>query len=205
MPCERREVGGATQGMQSAYNEVVEIQVVFKDPSGRTATVPIVFCVMEGLAADLLLGCPTLDRLWYGSTRDSIELRAYDIEIPSVVPQDLQNHSERVAVLTDSVIIHSAEMRELWVPTNADPDKEWVVRGAPHLPAEVVVAEGPAKIQDGRVKVFVSTRTPDAEVALGTFETIAELHEPTEADREDQRTIRSWRVNALRRNSEAFG
>ena len=54
-----RQVGGATEGMTTSYSEVVTLTVTFKGDQNHSATVAIVFCIMPGLAADLLLGCPT--------------------------------------------------------------------------------------------------------------------------------------------------
>ena len=42
------------------------------------------------------------------------------------------------------------------------------VDGAQGLPAHVMVVEGPAKIVDGKVKLFVCTNSPDEEVVLDT-------------------------------------
>ena len=58
------------------------------------------------------------------------------------------------------------------------------------LPAHVIVAEGPAKIVDGKVKLFVCTNGSDEEAVLDTHETIAELCETTKADASQQKDIR---------------
>ena len=80
-------------------------------------------------------------------------------------------------------------MKEIWVPTNADPSEEWTVRRSLALPSHVRVAEGPAKIIDGKVKLFACIDGHDEEASLGTNEIIAELSERTEADMELQKSI----------------
>ena len=119
--------------------------------------------------------------------------RAFDLTIPTLKDAgrapDTQT-KEVVASLVEGVRISSKEMREIWAPTNADPSKSWTVHGAPSLPAHVRVAEGPAKIVDGKVKLFVCTNGHDEDAVLDTHETIAELCETTKEDASLQKEIR---------------
>ena len=82
---------------------------------------------------------------------------------------------------------------EIWAPTRADPNNSWTVRWAPDLPAHVIVAEGAAKIVDGKVKLFVCTDGNDEDAVLDTHEVIAELYESTKEDEALQKDIRDWR------------
>ena len=77
----------------------------------------------------------------------------------------------------------SAQMKQIWAPTTADPSRSWTVRGALGLPAHVRVAEGPAKIIDGKVKLFICTDGNDEEAVLDTHEAIAELHETMQKEK----------------------
>ena len=79
------------------------------------------------------------------------------------------------------------------------------MHGAPQLPKNVIVAEGPAKIVNGKVRVFACTRDQDSKAALGSLETIARLHESTPEDDKEQELIRKWRIQALQQNTEALG
>ena len=62
-----------------------------------------------------------------------------------------------MANLSESVTIHPEEMRELWIPTKADPSKDWTVKSAAWAHPSVRIAEGPARIHNGKVKVFACT------------------------------------------------
>jgi len=73
------EVGGAQEGMRTSYKAVTAITVTFRDATGRSATVDAIFVVIRGLAGDMLLGCPTLDRLSYAQRPGFAELRDYNI------------------------------------------------------------------------------------------------------------------------------
>ena len=70
--------GQATAG----YKEVVGAQVTFKSVEGHTATTKLLFVVLEHMTSDLILGCPTLDTIGYGSTKEFITLDAYDLLLP---------------------------------------------------------------------------------------------------------------------------
>ena len=67
------------------------------------------------------------------------------------------------------------------------------------------VAEGPAKIVNGKVKLFVCTDGNDEDAVLDTHEVIAELHEATSKDKELQEEIRNWRFSMLGTNTQALG
>ena len=112
--------------------------------------------------------------------------------------------AENMASLIDAVTIHPHEMRELWVPTKADPSKEWTVKGASSMHPSLRVAEGPAKIRNGKVKVYACTEGQE-KVTLGVQELIAQLAAPTEEDVALQKMIRGWRMKSLRENTEALG
>ena len=104
-------------------------------------------------------------------------MRAFDLTIPTM--KDAGNDPdtqvrETTASLQEGVRITSKEMKQIWASTSADPNRAWTVRGAQGLPAHVRVAEGPAKIVDGKVKLFVCTDGNDAEVVLDTHEVIAD-------------------------------
>ena len=142
--CGSHDVVGATSAMTGSFNEVVDMRVTFRGSDGQSATAVVTFVVMKELAASLMLGCPTLDKLMFAMTGDTVELRAYDLELPAVLPTGYSS-TENIALLRESVKINPDEMRELWVPTNADPEKQWTVKSAAKHPC-VRIAEDPAKI-----------------------------------------------------------
>ena len=143
--------------MTGSYDEVVELEVTFRGSDGHSATALITFVVMRELSSPMILGCPTLDRLMFAMTSSAVELRAYDLELPAVLP-DSQSSAENVASLSESVMIHPEEMRDLWVPTKADPSKEWTVKSAAWAHPSIRIAEGPARILDGKVKIYACTK-----------------------------------------------
>ena len=127
--CAQMNVLGATTAMTGSYDEVVEIEITFRGSDGHSATALITFVIMRELSSPMILGCPTLDRLMFAMTSNAVELRAYDLELPTVLPES-QCSAENVASLSESVTIHPEEMCELWVPTKADPSKQWMIKGA---------------------------------------------------------------------------
>ena len=166
------------------------------------------FVVVKNLLSKLMIGCPTLDAMSFATSYDYVELRAFDLTIPTL--KDAGRYpdtqvKEMVASLQEGVRISSKEMKQIWAPTTADPNRSWTVRGAQGLPAHVRVAEGPAKIIDGKVKLFVCTDGNDEEAVLDTHEVIAELHETTQKDKELQEEIRNWRFSMLVTNKQALG
>ena len=144
-----------------------------------------------------------LDKLMFAMTSDSVELRAYDLELPAVSP-DAECSADNVASLSESVTIHPEEMRELWVPTTADPSKQWTVKSAAWAHPSVRIAEGPAKIVDGRVRIYACTEGQE-NVSLGVAEHVAVLTTPSDEDIKEQEMIRRWRLKALKSNAEALG
>ena len=158
--CHPTHVDGAANGYMTTYREVVEIDITFTQPGGNSATSRLMFVVVKNLRSKLMIGCPTLDALSFATSYDFIELRAFDLTIPTLKDAgrwpDTQV-KEVVAPLREGVRITSKEMKQVWAPTTADPKRSWTVRGAQGLPAHVKVAEGPAKIVDGKVKLFVCT------------------------------------------------
>ena len=123
-----------------------------------------------------MIGCPTLDALSFATSYDYVELRAFDLTIPTM--KDVGNYPytqvrETVASLQEGVRITPKEMKQIWARTSADPKRAWTVHGAQGLPAHVRVAEGHAKIIDGRVKFFVCTDGQDEDAVLDAHEVIA--------------------------------
>ena len=116
-------ITGASSTWKGSYDEVVNMRITFRSDGGHSATALITFVILKEATSPLLLGCPTLDKLMFAMTGDSIELRAYDLELPAVRPGK-SSSAENMANLSESVTIRSEEMRELWVPTKADPSKE---------------------------------------------------------------------------------
>ena len=112
---------------------------------------------------------------------------------------------ETVASLQEGIRVTPKERKQIWAHTSADPERTWTVRGAQGLPAHVRVAKGPAKIRDGKVKLFVCTDSQDEDVVLDTHEVIAELCEPTAVDKKIQEDIRAWRLHSLVSNAQALG
>ena len=114
-----------------------------------------------------MIGCPTLDALSFATSYDFVEFRAFDLTIPTMkdagATPDTQVR-DSMASLQEGVRITPKEMKQIWAHTSADPERQWTVRGAQGLPSHVMVAEGPAKIVDGKVKLFVCTNSPDEEV-----------------------------------------
>ena len=91
--------------MTGSFNEVVDMKVTFRGSDGRSATAVVTFVVMKELAASLMLGCPTLDKLMFAMTGDTVELRAYDLELPAVLPTGY-SPTENIALLRESVKIN---------------------------------------------------------------------------------------------------
>ena len=189
--------------MTASYDEVVEIEITFKGSDGHSATALITFVVMPQLSSPMILGCPTLDKLLFAMTSNVVELRAYDLELPAVAPET-HTAEENVASLREPVTIYPEEMRELWIPIQADPSKQWMVKGVAHAHPSVRIAEGPARIVDGKVRIFACTEGRE-KVSLGVVERIAQLATPTEEDIKEQDMIRWWRMKSLKSNTEALG
>ena len=92
----------------------------------------------------------------------------------------------------------------MWVPTKADPSKQWTVKCAAGAHPAIRIAEGPAKIRDGKVRIFACTEGQES-VAFGVYEPVAHLVAPTDKDFQAQKEIRNWRLKALKSNTEALG
>ena len=87
VPCEPTDITGIVAGVSGAYSEVVGVMVTFREDSGRSASVRLLCIVLPAMSSDMIIGCPTLDRMRYASDRESIELREYDLVIPTVIPE----------------------------------------------------------------------------------------------------------------------
>ena len=68
----------------TTYNEVVEIDLTFKEPGGNSATTRLVFVVVKNLRSKIMIGCPTLDALSFATSYDWVELRAFDLTVPTM-------------------------------------------------------------------------------------------------------------------------
>ena len=206
--CTPTNVDGAANGYMTTYKEIVEIDITFKQPGGNSATTRLVFVVIKDLRSKLLIGCPTLDALSFATSYDYVKFRAFDLTLPTMKDvgafPDTQVR-EHVASLQEGIRVTPKEMKQIWANTTADPERTWTVRGAQGLPANVRVAEGPAKIRNGKVKLFVCTDSPDEDVVLDTHEVIAELCEPTPEEIKIQEDIRAWRLHSLVSNAQALG
>ena len=82
--CEPTDVDGAANGYMTTYKEVVEIDMTFKQPGGQSATSRLVFVVVKNLRSKIMIGCPTLDALSFATSYDWVELRAFDLTIPTL-------------------------------------------------------------------------------------------------------------------------
>lgn len=114
--CAKHNVLGATTAMTGSFDEVVDMRVTFRGSDGRSAMAVITSVVMHELSAPMLLGCPTLDKLMFAMTGEAVEPRAYDLELPAVLPSS-QGSGDNIAILRESVMIHPEKVRELWVLT----------------------------------------------------------------------------------------
>ena len=82
----------------TTYNEVVEIDMTFKQPGGNSATSRLVFVVVKGLRSKLMIGCPTLDAMSFATSYDFLELRAFDLTIPAFEGRgSISRHADRRA------------------------------------------------------------------------------------------------------------
>ena len=81
--CRPTQVDGAATRYMTTYNVVVEIDMTFKQPGGNSATTRLVLVVVKTLRSKLMIGCPTLDALSLATSYDFIELRAFDLTIPT--------------------------------------------------------------------------------------------------------------------------
>ena len=68
----------------ATYREVVGIDITFLEPGGNSATSRLVFVVVKNLRSKLMIGCPTLDAMSFATSYDFIELRAFDLTIPTL-------------------------------------------------------------------------------------------------------------------------
>ena len=85
-PCEATTISGIVGAVGGSYNELVGLTVTFRDPDGRAATVRLLCVVLEDMGGTLLIGCPTLDKIGFATAVGGVELRAYDLAIPTVMP-----------------------------------------------------------------------------------------------------------------------
>merc|ERR1712173_301886 len=101
----------------TTYNEVVEMDITFKQPGGNSATSRLVFVVVRNLRSKLMIGCPTLDALSFATSYDFVELRAFDLTIPTMKDAggypDTQVR-ETIASLQEGVCITPKEMKQIW-------------------------------------------------------------------------------------------
>ena len=184
------------------YKEVVGLTVTFKESEDRETSVKLLCVVLPGMGTDLIIGCPALDTLGYAASKDLIELRAHDIELPTVLPSETADNP--IAVMTGPTIIQPGELREFWLPTNAQPGRSYTVKPAKRMRSGLVVAEGPARMEKGKVKVYLTTEG-DEPVRLRPMERVAELMETKEEDLEEQRLLRAGRMEAFVKDSAALG
>ena len=80
---------------------------------------------VKGLRSKLMIGCPTLDAMSFATSYDFVELRAFDLTIPTLKDAGRNPDTQTkdvVASLLEGVRISSTEMREIWAPTGADPN-----------------------------------------------------------------------------------
>ena len=149
-PCGRVDIEGLTKDMTDSFDHIVNLTVTFRGFGGKTASVTSEFVVMPKLASPILLGNPLLDDLHFGVNDETIELRAFDLELP-YWKNDAKTYdpgTAPVAVASDYTDVEPGKLKTIWVNTNADPTKKWYIKPSPQIDPELVVAEGPAQIQN---------------------------------------------------------
>ena len=67
-----------------------------------------------------------------------------------------------IAVLTGPMVIQPGELRELGLPANAKPNKSYMAKPSSKMRSGLAIAEGPAKIENGKVKVHLTIEGDEA-------------------------------------------
>ena len=158
--CTPTDVSGVLGSVATQYHEVVGLTITFRESETRDETIKLFCVVLPDMGTELIIGCPTLDTLGYASSKERIELRGLNLELPSVLPTDPATNP--IAVLTGPMVIQPGELRELWLPANAKPNQSCMVKPSSKMRPSLVIAEGPAKIENGKVKVYLTTEGDEA-------------------------------------------
>lgn len=61
--------------------------ITFRESETCEETIKLLCVVLPDMGTELIIGCPTLDMLGYASSKERIELRGLDLELPSVLPR----------------------------------------------------------------------------------------------------------------------
>ena len=209
LPTPETSISGITGDVKGGYDEVVGIEVTFRT-EGREHKQRVLCVVLgkppgEPMDVDFILGCPTLDLLGFACAPRCVELRAIDMELPTLedLTADPVPAQEYAACLDKPVTVQPAEVKEVTLATLAVRQEGLYVAAGPDCPANLLVAEGPAKVENGRVKVFLATRDGEA-LQLSPFTRIATLRQSGAEDRELQALLQEARDGALRADLEAF-
>ena len=114
--CEETDITGVVGGVRGSYNQVVGIRVTFKESEDRHKTKRLLFVVLRNMGSSLIIGCPSLDDMGFASSKEVIELRALDLEIPTIMPdeaEELRAGKETLAIATEPFTVHPGEVKEL--------------------------------------------------------------------------------------------
>ena len=126
--CTPTDVSGVVGSVATQYHEVVGLTITFRESETCEETIKLLCIVLPDMGTELIIGCPTLGTLGYASSKERIELRGLDLELPSVLPTDPATNP--IAALTGPMVIQPGELRELWLPTNlnAKPNQSYMVK-----------------------------------------------------------------------------
>lgn len=102
------------------------------------------------------------------------------------------------------MVIQPGELRELWLPTGAKPNQSYMVKPSSKMRSGLVIAEGPAKIEKRKVKVYLTTEGDEA-VRLRPMERVAELKITPDKDNAEQKWLREGRIEAFAEDAQALG
>ena len=158
--CTPTDVSGVAGSVATQYHEVVGRTITFRESETREETTKLRCVALPDMGNELTIGCPTLDTLGYASSKERIELRGLDLELPSVLPTVPATNP--IAVLTGPMVTQPGGLRELWLPTNAKPNQSYMVKPSSKMRSGLVIAEGPAKVENGKVKVYLTTEGDEA-------------------------------------------
>ena len=198
LSCVGMEADRSTQ-----VEKAVTLRITFREHGiGRSVTQDLDFMVFPGLSERIILGNPTLNELGFASTKHSIELRAYGVEFPTILPDKEKrpegekglriNSHYNVQPLGSSWMVQTVWCRpdkSMYagfddVPAGSSQterkckDNLWLQDGLEPVPGAQVI-EGPATIVDGRVPVqLLCTRT----VQFGPGNKMVDIRERTPHD-----------------------
>ena len=89
-PCKPTDVCGVVGAVTASYHEVVGLTVKFEQTDGRSVEIKLLAVILKGMGTDLIIGCPALDLLGFASSKETVELRAHNIVLPTVLPRETE-------------------------------------------------------------------------------------------------------------------